>query len=144
MTFSVFVFGSILRISLCQVVCISGVRAGQGFLFLHLCCPFYLFCFGYLVLVAMYQRWKNNSGLSFLCLLWFWFCLFGFGSGVRSRCQRRKILFFAFVSVVSILFCFCPSGFGCGVRGVRGGQILLSIKSSSLPSCPSPRSEYLH
>ena len=41
MTFSVFVFGSILRISLC-LVCISGVRAGQRFLFLHLCCPFYL------------------------------------------------------------------------------------------------------
>ena len=32
------------------------------------------FCFGYLVLVAMYQRWKNNSGLSFLCF----FCGSGF------------------------------------------------------------------
>ena len=69
-------------------------------------------CFGYLVLVAMYQRWKNNSGLSFLCFLWFWFCLFGFGCGDRSRCQRRKILFlllslwflsfFVFVSLVLV------------------------------------------
>ena len=58
--------------------------------------------------------------------------------------SKAENIIFSFVSVVSILFCVCLSGFGCGVRGVRGGQILLSIKSSSLPSCPSPRSEYLH
>ena len=101
------------------------------------------FCFVYLVLVVMYQRWTNISWLSFLCFfLWFSFCLLGFACGVRGVKGGKH--WFAFVSVVSILFCFCLSGFGCGVRGVRGGQILLSIKSSSLPSCPSPRSEYLH
>ena len=52
-------------------------------LFLHLC-PFYLFLL-YLFGFVMFQRWTNNSGLSFF-VFFYWFCfyLLGFACGVRG------------------------------------------------------------